>query len=339
MKVGLNGFGRIGRNILRAYLERGDSKFEIVAINDLADTATNAHLLKYDSVHGTLDYDISSSEDSISVGNQTFKCFSERNPEDLPWKELGVDVVFECTGIFTTREKASLHLKAGASKVIISAPGKDVDRTVVFGVNHEELTSDDAIISNASCTTNCLAPLAKVINDNFVITNGLVNTIHAYTNDQSLLDVYHSDLLRARAAGQSMIPTKTGAASAVGEVIPELNGKLNGLAVRVPVVNVSLLDFTFNTEKDFTVEELNAVLEQASLNELRGVLDVNAVPLVSTDFKGNTNSSVYDKLHTQKIDKNTKILAWYDNEWGFSNRMLDLTSYVAENLVTQDIAA
>ena len=339
MKVGLNGFGRIGRNILRAYLERSESNFEIVAINDLADTKTNAHLLKYDSVHGTLNFDVTSSEDSISVGNQTFKCFSERNPEDLPWKELGVDLVFECTGLFTTREKASLHLNAGANKVIISAPGKDVDRTIVFGVNHKDLKSEDRIISNASCTTNCLAPLAKVINDNFVITNGLVNTIHAYTNDQSLLDVYHTDLLRARAAGQSMIPTKTGAASAVGEVIPELKGKLNGLAVRVPVANVSLLDFTFNTEKDFTLEELNKVLEDSASNELKGVLEINSVPLVSTDFKGNTHSSIYDKSHTQKIDTNTKILAWYDNEWGFSNRMLDLTSYVAENLVTQDIAA
>ena len=261
MKIAINGFGRIGRNILRSYLAKDQvwkkfNQIEIVAINDLGSSKDSAHLLKYDSVHGKLNNLIEHTEQSIKIDGQEIACFSEKDPKNLPWAKLGVDVVFECTGLFTTKESASSHLDAGAKRVLISAPGKNVDKTIVYGVNHDTLTKDDLVISNASCTTNCLAPIAKVIHEHFTILNGMANTIHAYTNDQSLLDVHHSDLLRARAASLSMIPTKTGAASAVGEVLPELLGKLDGLAVRVPVSNVSLLDFTFTTEKKFSIDEL-----------------------------------------------------------------------------------
>ena len=467
MKIAINGFGRIGRNILRSYLAKDQvwkkfNQIEIVAINDLGSPKDSAHLLKYDSVHGRLNNQIEHTEDSIQIDGQKIACFSERDPKNLPWTKLGIDIVFECTGLFTSREAAGAHLDAGAKRVLISAPGKDVDKTVVFGVNHETLTKDDLIISNASCTTNCLAPLAKVINEHYTITNGMANTIHAYTNDQSLLDVHHSDLLRARAANLSMIPTKTGAASAVGEVLPELLGKLDGLAVslftsreaagahldagakrvlisapgkdvdktvvfgvnhetltkddliisnascttnclaplakvinehytitngmantihaytndqslldvhhsdllraraanlsmiptktgaasavgevlpellgkldglavRVPVSNVSLLDFTFTTEKSFSIEDLNSKLEAATKNGLSGILAVNEIPLVSTDFGNDSHSVIYDKSHTKQIGNSTKILAWYDNEWGFSNRMLDVANYL-----------
>ncbi len=333
MKIAINGFGRIGRNILRSYLAKDQvwkkfNQIEIVAINDLGSPKDSAHLLKYDSVHGRLNNQIEHSEDSIQIDGQKIACFSERDPKNLPWTKLGIDIVFECTGLFTSREAAGAHLDAGAKRVLISAPGKDVDKTVVFGVNHETLTKDDLIISNASCTTNCLAPLAKVINEHYTITNGMANTIHAYTNDQSLLDVHHSDLLRARAANLSMIPTKTGAASAVGEVLPELLGKLDGLAVRVPVSNVSLLDFTFTTKKSFSIEDLNSKLEAATKNGLSGILAVNEIPLVSTDFGNDSHSVIYDKSHTKQIGNSTKILAWYDNEWGFSNRMLDVANYL-----------
>ena len=333
MRIAINGFGRIGRNILRSYLEREQvwkkfNQIEIVAINDLGSPSDNAHLLKYDSVHGKLKNQVECSETSIKVDGFDIACFSEKDPAKLPWAKLNIDIVFECTGLFTSKDKAEQHIQAGAKRVLISAPGQNVDKTIVFGVNHEKLTNEDRIISNASCTTNCLAPLAKIIHEEYKILNGLVNTIHAYTNDQSLLDVHHSDLLRARAASLSMIPTKTGAASAVGDVLPELSGKLDGLAVRVPVSNVSLLDFTFTTQKDFSVEELNARLEAAAKNGLSGVLDVNEIPLVSTDFGNDSHSVIFDKSHTRKIGKTTKILAWYDNEWGFSNRMLDVANYL-----------
>ena len=333
MRIAINGFGRIGRNILRSYLEREQvwkkfNQIEIVAINDLGSPSDNAHLLKYDSVHGKLKNEVECSETSIKVDGFDIACFSEKDPAKLPWAKLNIDIVFECTGLFTSKDKAEQHIQAGAKRVLISAPGQNVDKTIVFGVNHEKLTNEDRIISNASCTTNCLAPLAKIIHEEYKILNGLVNTIHAYTNDQSLLDVHHSDLLRARAASLSMIPTKTGAASAVGDVLPELSGKLDGLAVRVPVSNVSLLDFTFTTEKDFSIEELNVRLEAAAKNGLSGVLDVNEIPLVSTDFGNDSHSVIFDKSHTRKIGKTTKILAWYDNEWGFSNRMLDVANYL-----------
>ena len=332
MRIAINGFGRIGRNILRSYLAREQvwkkfNQIEIVAINDLGSPSDNAHLLKYDSVHGKLKNEVECSETSIKVDGFDIACFSEKDPAKLPWAKLNIDIVFECTGLFTSKDKAEQHIQAGAKRVLISAPGQNADKTIVFGVNHETLTNEDRIISNASCTTNCLAPLAKIIHEEYKILNGLVNTIHAYTNDQSLLDVHHSDLLRARAASLSMIPTKTGAASAVGDVLPELSGKLDGLAVRVPVSNVSLLDFTFTTEKDFSIEELNARLEAAAKNGLSGVLDVNEIPLVSTDFGNDSHSVIFDKSHTRKIGKTTKILAWYDNEWGFSNRMLDVANY------------
>ena len=333
MRIAINGFGRIGRNILRSYLEREQvwkkfNQIEIVAINDLGSPSDNAHLLKYDSVHGKLKNEVEYSETSIKVDGFDIACFSEKDPAKLPWAKLNIDIVFECTGLFTSKDKAEQHIQAGAKRVLISAPGQNVDKTIVFGVNHETLTNEDRIISNASCTTNCLAPLAKIIHEEYKILNGLVNTIHAYTNDQSLLDVHHSDLLRARAASLSMIPTKTGAASAVGDVLPELSGKLDGLAVRVPVSNVSLLDFTFTTEQDFSIEELNARLEAAAKNGLSSVLDVNEIPLVSTDFGNDSHSVIFDKSHTRKIGKTTKILAWYDNEWGFSNRMLDVANYL-----------
>ena len=333
MRIAINGFGRIGRNILRSYLAREQvwkkfNQIEIVAINDLGSPSDNAHLLKYDSVHGKLKNEVEYSETSIKVDGFDIACFSEKDPAKLPWAKLNIDIVFECTGLFTSKDKAEQHIQAGAKRVLISAPGQNVDKTIVFGVNHETLTNEDRIISNASCTTNCLAPLAKIIHEEYKILNGLVNTIHAYTNDQSLLDVHHSDLLRARAASLSMIPTKTGAASAVGEVLPELSGKLDGLAVRVPVSNVSLLDFTFTTEKDFSIEELNARLEAAAKNGLSGILDVNEIPLVSTDFGNDSHSVIFDKSHTRKIGKTTKTLAWYDNEWGFSNRMLDVANYL-----------
>ena len=344
MKIAINGFGRIGRNIVRSYLSKDQiwkkfNQIEIVAINDLGSPEHNAHLLKYDSVHGKLANQVSSTDKSISIDGNEIACFSERDPSNLPWKELDVDLVFECTGFFASKDGSQKHLDAGAKRVLISAPATGVDKTIVYGVNHTSLTKDDLVISNASCTTNCLAPLAKVINEKFGITNGLANTIHAYTNDQSLLDVYHSDLLRARAAGVSMIPTKTGAASAVGLVLPELNGKLDGLAIRVPVSNVSLLDFTFTSEKSFSIDELNEALEAAANNGLSGVLDINSIPLVSTDFGNDPHSSIYDKSHTRHVGNSTKILAWYDNEWGFSNRMLDVASYLNQNVSLKSLAA
>ncbi|MGB0833928.1 MAG: type I glyceraldehyde-3-phosphate dehydrogenase [Psychrobium sp.] len=325
IKVAINGYGRIGRNILRAlYEEKKDSPVKIVAINDLGDGASSAHLTQYDSVHGRFNCDVSYNDGVMTVNNDDIKMFSERDPSQLPWNELDIDIVFECTGIFTSKEAVQPHLNAGAKKVIISAPAKNVDATVVHGVNHHELTSDMTVISNASCTTNCLAPFAKVLNDAIGIESGLMTTIHAYTNDQVLSDVAHSDLRRARAAAMSMIPTNTGAAAAVGLVVPELKGKFDGMAVRVPTSNVSLVDLSFIAQRDTSVEEINELVAKAAQSEmLRGVLDVNELPLVSIDFNHNSHSSIFDATQTRVAGRLVKVMSWYDNEWGFSNRMLD----------------
>ncbi len=328
IKVAINGYGRIGRNILRALYESGrNGEIEIVAINDLGDASTNAHLTKYDTAHGKFPGEVSVDGDHLVVNGDRIRVCAERDPAKLPWGELGVDVVHECTGFFASKEKASGHLKAGAKKVIISAPGgKDVDATVVYGVNHGVLKASDTVISNASCTTNCLAPLVKPLHDAIGVVNGLMTTIHAYTNDQVLTDVYHSDLRRARSATQSMIPTKTGAAAAVGLVLPELNGKLDGFAMRVPTINVSVVDLTFVAARATTKEEIDAVLREAAGGELKGVLAINNEPLVSIDFNHNPHSSIYESSLT-KVSEGTlvKVCSWYDNEWGFSNRMLDTT--------------
>ena len=326
IRVAINGYGRIGRNVLRALYESGKrSQIQIVGINDLGDANLNAHLTKYDSVHGVFNGTVKVEGDHMIVNGDAIRITSERDPAKLPWGELNVDVVYECTGIFTNKEKAGLHLAAGAKKVIISAPGTDVDATVVFGVNNNVLKASDTIISNASCTTNCLAPIAKVLNDNFGIVQGSMTTIHAYTNDQVLSDVFHKDIYRARSATQSMIPTTTGAAKAVGLVLPELKGKLDGISVRVPTINVSLVDLNVLVEKDVTVEAINAAMKKASETEMPGVLAYCDEPLVSVDFNHNPHSSNYDSLQTKVYGKWVKVLSWYDNEWGFSNRMLDNT--------------
>tara|TARA_Y100000768_G_scaffold191094_1_gene143223 strand:- start:842 stop:1849 length:1008 start_codon:yes stop_codon:yes gene_type:complete len=329
IKVAINGFGRIGRNILRAKYE--SSKYddiEIVAINDLGDCSINAHLLEYDTAHGKFKMDINTHENEIVINQvDKIKVFSERNPENLPWGDLDVDVVHECTGFFASKEASLAHIKSGAKRVIISAPAKNVDATIVYGVNHHILNDDHIVISNASCTTNCLATLIKNVHDELTITNGLMTTIHAYTNDQVLTDVYHTDLRRARSATQSMIPTKTGAASAVGLVMPDLNGKLDGFAIRVPTINVSIVDLCFNTEKKSTIDEINNIIKKASESNLKNILGYNSKPLVSIDFNHSSFSSVYDESLTRMMnDKFFKICSWYDNEWGFSNRMLDVTS-------------
>ena len=334
-RIAINGFGRIGRNVLRALYERNlHDSIQIVAINDLGSPAINAHLLKYDTVHGTLGMDVSHTNDSITVNGDSIKIIAERNPAALPWGELGVDIVFECTGLFTTREKAAMHLDAGAKTVLISAPGTNADLTVVYGVNHDKITPEHTILSNASCTTNCLAPVAAALNDGIGIVSGLVNTVHSFTNDQNITDAYHSDMYRARAAGHSIIPTKTGAAAAIGLVIPALAGKLDGLAVRVPTINVSLLDLTFQAARPTTVEEVNSIVTQAAASRFEGVLQINQLPLVSHDFNHSSASSVFDATQTRVIGgTQVKVLAWYDNEWGFSNRMLDtaLAIYKAHN--------
>lgn len=327
VKVAINGYGRIGRNIMRALyeLERTD-EISIVAINDLGDANTNAHLTKYDTAHGTFPGTVSVEDGDLVVNGDRIKVFAERDPSKLPWAELGVDVVMECTGFFRSRETAGAHITAGAKKVIISAPGKDVDNTIVYGVNHASLTASDIIISNASCTTNCLAPLAKVLIDSVGIEHGLMTTIHAYTNDQVLTDVFHSDLRRARSATMSQIPTSTGAAAAVGLVLPELNGKLDGFSMRVPTINVSVVDLTFVASRPTTVEEVNAALKAAAEGSMKGVLAYNDAPLVSIDFNHNPHSSIFDASLTKVMEGNlVKVLSWYDNEWGFSCRMLDTT--------------
>jgi len=328
VKVGINGYGRIGRNILRALYESGrTNEIQIVGINDLGDANTNAHLTRFDTAHGRFPGEVAVDGDSMVVNGDRIRVLKSRDPAALPWGELGVDVVLECTGLFTTKEKASAHLKGGAKKVVISAPGgKDVDATVVYGVNHDVLRSDMTVISNASCTTNCLAPLAKVLHDNIGLVHGIMTTVHAYTNDQVLTDVYHEDLRRARSATMSMIPTKTGAAAAVGLVLPELNGKLDGFAIRVPTINVSLVDLSFVAARATSVEEINALVHAAANGPLKGVLAYNDGPLVSVDFNHNPASSTYDSTLTKVIDGTlVKVCSWYDNEWGFSNRMLDTT--------------
>lgn len=325
IKVAINGFGRIGRNILRALYESNkDYDIKIVALNDLGDAKINAHLLKYDTAHGIFNFNVENSDDAIFVDGDEIKTYSERNPANLPWEKLGVDIVFECTGIFQSKEAASAHIDAGAKKVIISAPAKGVDATIVHGVNHDEITPEMTVISNASCTTNCLAPVIKPLNDELGVESGLMTTIHAYTNDQRLNDVYHTDVRRARAAAHSMIPTKTGAAAAVGLVVPELAGKVDGLAVRVPTLNVSLVDLTFIANRETTVEEVNDIMRKAaSSSPLNRVLAVNEEPLVSVDFNHNPMSSIFDAAETRVTGRLVKVMSWYDNEWGFSNRMLD----------------
>ncbi|MGZ8266853.1 MAG: type I glyceraldehyde-3-phosphate dehydrogenase [Burkholderiales bacterium] len=328
IKVAINGYGRIGRNILRAHYENGKKyPIEIVAINDLGNAETNAHLTRYDTAHGKFNGTVQVEGDSMIVNGDRIKVLAQRNPAELPWASLGVDVVMECTGLFTSKEKAGAHLKGGAKKVIISAPGgKDVDATIVYGVNEKTLKASHTVISNASCTTNCLAPVAKALHESIGIVQGLMTTIHAYTNDQVLTDVYHEDLRRARAAAMSMIPTKTGAAAAVGLVLPELNGKLDGFAVRVPTINVSLVDLTFTAGRETSVKEVNSIMKAAAEGALKGVLEYNDAPLVSVDFNHNPASSIFDAGLTKVVNGVlVKALAWYDNEWGFSNRMLDTT--------------
>ncbi|MCH7755929.1 type I glyceraldehyde-3-phosphate dehydrogenase [candidate division KSB1 bacterium] len=334
VKVGINGFGRIGRNIFRAAKKHGAGEIEFVAVNDLTDANTLAHLLKYDSNFGVYEGEVIAGDNEITVDGNPIKVLAIRNPAELPWKDLGVDVAIESTGLFTAREHASKHLDAGAKKVVITAPAKNPDLTVVMGVNHGNYNPDTHhIISNASCTTNCLTPVAKVVMDNFGIEKGLMTTIHSYTNDQSILDLPHKDLRRARAAAVSMIPTSTGAAKAVSEVLPELKGKIDGMAIRVPTPNVSLVDVVFYLEKNTTKEELNSALKDASQNELKGVLQYTEEPLVSKDFNGNPHSSIVDGLSTNVIGGNmAKVLSWYDNEWGFSNRVLDLINLISKSL-------
>ena len=327
IKVAINGYGRIGRNILRAHYEGGKKHdIQIVAINDLGDAKTNAHLTQYDTAHGRFPGTVTVDGDYIVVNGDKIKIVAERDPSKIKWGEMGVDVVLECTGFFTTKAAASKHLEGGAKKVIISAPGgKDVDATVVYGVNHQVLKASDTVISNASCTTNCLAPLVKPLHDAIGVENGLMTTIHAYTNDQRLTDVYHEDIRRARSATMSMIPTKTGAAAAVGLVLPELNGKLDGFSMRVPTINVSVVDLSFIAKRDTSIEEINQILKAASQGALKGVLDYTDEPLVSIDFNHNPASSVYDSSLTKVSGRLVKVCSWYDNEWGFSNRMLDTT--------------
>jgi glyceraldehyde 3-phosphate dehydrogenase len=332
LKVAINGYGRIGRNVLRALYESGRTgELQIVAVNDLGDAETNAHLTQYDTVHGRFPGEVGVDGGDLVVNGDRIKVCAERDPAKLPWKDLGVDVVLECTGLFTSKAKAGAHVAAGARKVIISAPGeKDVDGTFEIGVNDHEITGAHQVISNASCTTNCLAPLAKVLHEKVGIVHGLMTTIHSYTNDQVLTDVYHKDLRRARSATMSQIPTKTGAAAAVGLVLPELNGKLDGFAMRVPTINVSVVDLSFVAKRETSKDEIDAAMKEASEGKLKGILGVNRKPLVSIDFNHNPLSSVYDSTQTRVMGGTfVKVLSWYDNEWGFSNRMLDMTVRLA----------
>lgn len=338
-RVAINGFGRIGRNITRALYEAGlRDEIQLVAINDLADLETNVHLLKYDSVHGRFPGEVRQENGCLMINNDQVKVFAERQPGNLPWKELDIDVVMECTGLFASREKSEVHLHAGAKKVLISAPaGADVDATVVYGVNHNVLTQDHRIVSNASCTTNCLAPLVQPLQQAFGIESGLMVTVHAYTNDQKLTDSYHKDIRRARSATQSMIPTKTGAAAAVGLVLPELAGKLDGYAIRVPTVNVSVVDLTFTALKPVSVESVNQVLQDASNGALQGILAYSDEPLVSIDYNHTSASSNFDAQQTRVIGNMVKVVSWYDNEWGFSNRMLDTAKVMASLKVAASV--
>jgi glyceraldehyde 3-phosphate dehydrogenase len=327
VRVAINGFGRIGRNILRAIVESGRKDIIVVAVNDLAPVETNAHLLRYDSVHGRFPGEVKVESDSINVGNGAIKVTALKDPSQLPWKQLGVDIALECTGIFTSKDKAKAHLDAGAKRVIISAPADGVDLTVVYGVNHDRLTREHMVISNASCTTNCLAPLAKVLNDAIGIERGFMTTIHSYTNDQPSLDQVHKDLYRARAAALSMIPTSTGAARAVGLVLPELNGKLDGVAIRVPTPNVSVVDFKFVAKRATSKEEVNSVIKRAADQQLKGILGYTYAPNVSIDFNHDPHSAVFHMDQTKVMDGTlVRVMAWYDNEWGFSNRMADVAA-------------
>ena len=334
VKVAVNGFGRIGRNIVRAIYESGRKDIDVVAINDLGPVESNAHLLRYDSVHGRFPGEVKVEGDRIHIGSDSFKVLAERDPSKLPWKDLGVDIVLECTGIFTSKDKASAHLAAGAKRVLVSAPADGADLTVVYGVNHDKVTKDHVVISNASCTTNCLAPVAKVLNDAFGIERGFMTTVHAYTGDQPTLDTMHKDLYRARAAAMSMIPTSTGAAKAVGLVLPELKGKLDGVSIRVPVPNVSVIDFKFVPKRSVTVEEVNqALVAAASEGPLKGILTYTEEKLVSTDLNHNPASSTFALDQTKVIEGGlVRVMSWYDNEWGFSNRMADVTAVVAKTL-------
>jgi len=323
-RVGINGFGRIGRNVLRAIVEGGRKDLVVVAINDLAPVATNAHLLRFDSIHGRFPGEVTVDGDSINCGTGPIKVTAIKDPAQLPWRELGVDIALECTGIFTSKDKASAHLKAGAKAVLVSAPADGVDLTVVYGVNHDKLTKQHQVVSNASCTTNCLAPVAKVLHDAVGIEKGFMTTVHSYTNDQPSLDQVHKDLYRARAAALNMIPTSTGAAKAVGLVLPELNGKLDGVAIRVPTPNVSLIDFKFVAKRATTKDEINAAVKRAAEQQLKGILSYTDAPNVSHDFNHDPHSSIFHLDQTKVMDGNfVRVLSWYDNEWGFSNRMID----------------
>lgn len=328
IRVAINGYGRIGRNVLRAHYEsKKHSDIQIVAINDLGDVKTNAHLTRYDTTHGKFPGEVSVSGNDLVINGDKIRVVAERDPKKLPWGEMNIDIVFECTGLFTSKEKSSAHLEAGAKKVIISAPATGVDATIVYGVNDNVLKASDKIISNASCTTNCLAPLVKPLHEKLGVISGLMNTVHSYTNDQVLIDVYHSDLHRARSATHSMIPTKTGAAVAVGLVLPELNGKLDGFSIRVPTINVSVVDLTFLAKRETTVDEVNKIMREAAASgSLKGILAINEEPLVSVDFNHNPASSIFDTHGTRVIGNLVKVLSWYDNEWGFSNRMLDVAA-------------
>ena len=331
VRVAINGFGRIGRNIVRAIFESGRKDIDVVAVNDLGPVETNAHLLRYDSVHGRFPHEVTVSGDTISIGKEKFKVTAIKDPAQLPWKELGVDIALEYTGIFTSKEKASAHLTAGAKRVIVSAPADNADLTVVYGVNHDKLTKDHVVISNASCTTNCLAPVAKVLNDAIGIDKGFMTTIHAYTGDQPTLDTMHKDLYRARAAALSMIPTSTGAAKAVGLVLPELKGRLDGVSIRVPTPNVSVVDFKFVAKRATSVEEVNGAIQRAADQQLKGILGYTNEPNVSIDFNHNPNSSTFHMDQTKVMDGTlVRVLAWYDNEWGFSNRMADTAVAVSK---------
>jgi len=331
VRVAINGFGRIGRLVFRALVESGRKDIEVVAINDLGSAEANAHLVKFDSVHGRLPEDVAVTGDVMTVGDRKIKVVAERDPSKLPWKELGIDICMECTGIFTDRDKAKVHLEAGAKRVLVSAPSNGADLTVVYGVNHDKLTKDHLVVSNASCTTNCLAPVAYVLHKEFGIEHGFMTTVHAYTGDQRLADTLHKDLHRARAAAMSMIPTTTGAAKAVGLVLPELKGKLDGSSIRVPTPNVSMIDFKCVVKTAATIEAINAAMEAAAAGPLKGILAVNGLPLVSVDFNHCANSSTFDLSETKVIEGTfVRVLSWYDNEWGFSNRMLDTAAAIAK---------
>ena len=333
LRVAINGFGRIGRLALRSMIENNREGIEVVAINDLGPVETNAHLVRYDSIHGTFPGDVKVDGDTIDVGRGPIKVLAERNPADLPWKSMDIDVVFECTGIFTAKEKASMHLEAGAKRVLVSAPASGADKTIVYGVNHDTLTADDLVVSNASCTTNCLAPIAKVLHDTVGIERGYMTTIHSYTGDQPTLDTMHKDLYRARAAAQNIIPTSTGAAKAVGLVLPDLNGKLDGSSIRVPTPNVSVVDLVCTPLRDTTVEEVNAAMKEAANGAMKGILGYSEEPLVSSDYNHNPHSSTYAAPQTQILEgKLVRVLSWYDNEWGFSTRMTDTALAMGKHL-------